>query len=118
MQEYLPYFQARSADIFMIDVPWMGFSQGKKVGDLAETFQFNVAPHNYYSHLSSFISASLCAVLPNIKIMEIDVDQVSWKDDLVTNVPEITDGYMKTPSGIGWGTNLNEDALKEHLWDK
>ena len=33
-------------------------------------------------------------------------------------VPEITDGYMKTPSGIGWGTNLNEDALKEHLWDK
>ena len=25
---------------------------------------------------------------------------------------------MKTPSGIGWGTDLNEDALKEHLWDK
>lgn len=116
MRDYLPYFENRAADIFMIDVPWMGFNQGKKVGDLAEVYQLNVAPHNYYSHLSSFISASLCGVLPNVRIMEIDVDQVSWKDDLVTNQPEIIDGYMSIPSGLGWGTDLNEDAVREHLW--
>ena len=51
----------------MVDVPWNGFSQSRKIGDLAEVYQLNVAPHNYYSHLASFISASLCAVLPNVR---------------------------------------------------
>ena len=79
MRDYLPYFQAKAADVYMIDVPWNGFSQAKKIGDLAESFQLNIAPHNYYSHLATFIGASLCAVLPNVHIMEIDVDDVPWK---------------------------------------
>jgi L-alanine-DL-glutamate epimerase-like enolase superfamily enzyme len=101
----------------MIDVPWMGFSQSKKVGDLAEVFQLNVAPHNYYSHLSTFISANLCAALPNVRIMETDVDCVPWRDDMFTKLPEIEKGYMRIPDGPGWGTDLNEEAIKERLWD-
>lgn len=117
MREYLPYFIQHAADVFMIDVPWLGFSQSKKVGDLAEVFQLNVAPHNYYSHLSSFISANLCAALPNVRIMEIDVDSVPWRDDMFTNLPKIEKGYMHIPDGPGWGTELNEEAIKERLWD-
>ena len=116
MHEYLPFFQHQAADFMMIDVPWNGFSQSKKVGDLAEVFQINVSPHNYYSHLSSFISASLCATLPNVRIMEIDIDDVPWKDELVTNVPEIVDGYMTVPTGPGWGTEINQDAVEQYLW--
>ena len=116
MHDYLPYFELHAADVFMIDVPWNGFSQSKKVGDLAEVYQLNMAPHNYYSHLSSFISASLCAVLPNVRIMEIDIDDVAWKDDLVTSPPEIIDGHMTIPTGLGWGTDLNEEEVKKHLW--
>ncbi len=118
MRGYLPYFLARSADVYMIDVPWNGFAQSKKVGDLAESHELNVAPHNFYSHLASYISASLCAVLANVRIMEIDVDDVPWKDDLVTKLPEIEDGRMKTPTGPGWGTDLNEDVAREHAWTR
>ena len=99
MKDYLPYFQLRAADVFMIDVPWNGFSQPKKVGDLAEVFQLNIAPHNYYSHLATLTSAALCEVLPNVRIMETDIDDVSRKDDLVTSVPKIVDGYMIVPTG-------------------
>lgn len=116
MRDYLPYFQARAADVFMIDVPWNGFSQAKKVGDLAEVFQLNVAPHNFYSHLATHISTSLCAVLPNVRIMEIDVDDVPWKDDLVTVQPVIEDGYITVPTGPGWGTELNEEVALAHAW--
>ena len=116
MRGYLPYFERHAADVFMVDVPWNGFSQSKKIGDLAEVFQLNIAPHNYYSHLSSFISASLCAVLPNVRMMEIDIDDVPWKDDLVTHLPEIDAGNMSIPAGPGWGTNLNEEVVKKHLW--
>ena len=118
MREFIPYFQARSADVFMIDVPWNGFAQSKKVGDLAEAYQLNVAPHNYYSHLSTCISASLCAVLPNVRIMEIDVDDVPWREDMVTSVPHIENGYLTIPSGPGWGIEMVEDVLRAHPWDK
>ena len=117
MREYLPYFERRAADVFMIDVPWNGFSQSKKIGDLAEAYQFNVAPHNYYSHLSTFISASLCAVLPNVRIMETDVDDVPWKDELTTSVPEIVDGHMAIPTAPGWSADLNEEVARSHPWD-
>ena len=118
MREFIPYFQARSADVFMIDVPWNGFAQSKKVGDLAEAYQLNVAPHNYYSHLATCISASLCAVLPNVRIMEIDVDDVPWREEMVTNVPHIENGYLTIPSGPGWGIEMVEEVLKAHPWDK
>jgi galactonate dehydratase len=96
-------FYMRAADVFMIDVPWNGFAQSKKIGYLAETYQFNVAPHNYYSHLSTFISASLCAVLPNVRIQEIDVDDVPWREEMVTIQPDIQKGHLKIPTGPGWG---------------
>lgn len=118
MREFLPYFKCRAADVFMVDVPWNGFSQSKKIGDLAQVFEFNLAPHNYYSHLSTFISASLCGVLPNVRIMETDVDALPLKDEIVTNVPEITNGYLKMPSGPGWGTDVIEEAARAHPWKK
>ena len=77
----------------------------------------HVAPHNYYSHLATFASASLCAVLPNVRIMEIDIDDVPWKDELTTAVPAIKNGYMTVPTGLGWGADLNEDVVRAHPWD-
>ena len=35
MRDYIPYFELHAADVFMIDVPWNGYSQSKKIGDLA-----------------------------------------------------------------------------------
>ena len=118
MREFIPYFQARAADVFMIDVPWNGFAQSKKVGDLAEAYQLNIAPHNYYSHLSTHISASLCAVLPNVRIMEIDVDDVPWREAMVTHLPKIENGHLTIPTGAGWGTAMVEDVLRAHPWEK
>jgi L-alanine-DL-glutamate epimerase-like enolase superfamily enzyme len=40
-----------------VDVIWNGFHQSKKIADMAETYELNCAPHNYYSHLATFIAA-------------------------------------------------------------
>jgi L-alanine-DL-glutamate epimerase-like enolase superfamily enzyme len=60
------------------------------------------------------MSAHLAAVIPNFAIMETDVDDVPWKDDLVTQAPTIKDGVMTVPQGPGWGTDVNEEALRAH----
>ena len=75
----------------------------RRSADLAETYELNVAPHNYYSHLSTLMSAHLCAVLPNVRIMEIDIDDVPWKDDLITEPLDIKDGYLQSPRAQAGG---------------
>ena len=100
----------------MVDVQWQGFSAARKVADLAETYELNMAPHNYNGHLSTFQSLNLCASLSNVQIMESDPDAVPVRDELFTALPEITDGHMKIPTAPGWGTELNEKAARTYAW--
>ena len=117
MDQYLPYLACQAADVYMIDIPWNGFAQAKKVGNLAEAFKVNVAPHNHYSHLSGSIAAQLCSVLPNVRIMEIDIDDVPWKDDLAGGfAPDIDGGYISVPTGPGWGIEIDEEVARAHAW--
>ena len=117
-RDFRPYFEASGMDVASVDVIWNGFHQAKKIADLAETFEVNCAPHNYYSHLATFISAQWCAAIPNARILEYDVDDVPWRDELVSNVPEISGGELRVPSGAGWGVELDEDVLRAHPWPR
>jgi galactonate dehydratase len=114
---FRPFFEAGAMDVASVDVIWNGFHQAKKIADLAETFEVNCAPHNYYSHLATFISAQWCAAIPNVRILEVDVDDVPWRETLTTGVPEIENGVLTIPSGPGWGVDVNEDVLREHPWN-
>jgi galactonate dehydratase len=117
-KQYRPFFELHAMDVAMIDVPWNGWIQSKRVADMAEAYEINVAPHNYYSHLSTLMSVQLCATLPNVWISEIDIDDVAWKDELVDRVPEIVDGHALVPSGPGWGATINEEVLRAHPWPR
>jgi L-alanine-DL-glutamate epimerase-like enolase superfamily enzyme len=46
--------------------------------------------------------------------MEIDIDDALWKDDIVTNPPEIINGDMTIPTALGWGIDLNEKEMAKH----
>jgi L-alanine-DL-glutamate epimerase-like enolase superfamily enzyme len=118
LRGYRPYFERHAMDVAMIDVPWNGFTQSKKVADLAESYELNIAPHNYYSHLSTLMSAHLCAAVPNVRIMEIDIDDVPWKDDLVSEPLDIKDGHLRIPTRPGWGADLNEREIAKHPWTR
>ena len=115
---FRPFLEAAAMDVASVDVIWNGFHQAKKIADLAETFEVNCAPHNYYSHLATFIAAQWCAAIPNARILEIDVDDVPWRDDLVTAIPAIEGGELRVPSGPGWGVDVVEDVLREHPWPR
>ncbi len=73
-----------------------------------------MAPHNFYGHLSTMISAHFAAAVPNLRIMETDIDRLPWDDELFTNVPVIEDGHLILSDAPGWGIEPNEDALAKH----
>ena len=117
-RQYRPFFEKHAMDVASIDIIWNGFIRSKQIADMAEVYEMNVTPHNYNGHLSTFISAQFCALIPNLRIMEYDVDDVPWRDELFTNLPKIKDGMMEVPKGPGWGTEVNEKVLREHPWPK
>jgi L-alanine-DL-glutamate epimerase-like enolase superfamily enzyme len=118
MRGYLPYLERHAMDICMIDLPWNGYIESRRIAALADVYEVMTAPHNYYSHLSTFMAAHLCAAVPNVKIMETDVDSVPWRDDLTTELPDIRNGYLCWPQKPGLGIELNEKEIAKHPWPK
>lgn len=116
IRQYRPYLEKHAMDIVSIDIIWNGFSQSRKISDAAELYEMNITPHNYNGHLSTFISAQFCALIPNLRIMEIDVDDVPWREELFTHPPQVENGYLRIPTGPGWGTGVNEQVILEHPW--
>jgi galactonate dehydratase len=117
-KEFRPYLERHSVDVALIDIVWNGIWQAKKIADIAEAYEINVATHGYQGPLAPFISAQFAAAIPNFKILEVDVEDVPWKYKLVTSIPKIKDGYMSVSKAPGWGVEVNESELKKHKWDQ
>jgi galactonate dehydratase len=111
---YRPFFEAQAADVAIIDAPWNGVAESLKIAAMADTYEVNVAPHNFYGHLCTLMNAHWCAVAPNFRIMEIDVDAVPWLDELYTVTPTIQDGHLRLTTTPGWGTEVDEAGVKAH----
>ena len=114
LRGFRPFLDARSYDVPIIDAVWNGVAQSMKIAAAAEAYETNIAPHNFYGHLSTMMNAHFVAALPNLRIMEIDIDQVPWRDALFTHAPEIVDGHLILPDRPGWGTEPDEDAVRAH----
>jgi len=114
LREFKPYFREQAMDVAIIDTPWNGVWQSMKIAAAAEAYEVNVAPHNFYGHLCSMMNAHFSAAVPNLRIMEIDIDRLAWDHELFTHVPDIQDGYLILPDRPGWGTEPNEEALRAH----
>jgi L-alanine-DL-glutamate epimerase-like enolase superfamily enzyme len=99
-------------DVAIIDTPWNGVWQSMKIAALADAHEVNVAPHNFYGHLCTMMNAHFAAAVPNLRIMEIDIDRLEWDDELFTVTPTIEDGHLIVPEGPGWGTEPNEKAIR------
>jgi len=117
LRQYIPFLDRMTMDTLKIDVQWQGFSQAKKVADLAEVYEVNIAPHNYNSHLSTFQSLNLAASVSNVRIMESDVDSAPWRDEITTSIPDIYNGFMVIPKDPGWGCDLDESAAIKYQYD-
>jgi L-alanine-DL-glutamate epimerase-like enolase superfamily enzyme len=113
-RQFRPYFENQAVDYAIIDVAWNGILESVKIAAMADAYEVNVAPHNFNGHLGSLISAHFCAAVPNFKVMEIDIDDIKWKDEIVTVPPVVEDGYLVLPKGPGWGAEVNEEFVRAH----
>ena len=111
---YRPFLEARSIDVAIVDPIWNGYVEAIKIAQLCETHEVNIAPHNYYGFLSDMVSANLAAVVPNLRVMEMDVDGVPWRPEFYTHAPIVENGELIVPDRPGWGTDIDERAVLAH----
>jgi galactonate dehydratase len=52
--------------------------------------------------------------VPNFRIMEIDIDGVPWRDEIVDTPAVFDKGDYILPKGPGWGVEVNEAGLRKH----
>lgn len=114
LREFKPFFREQAMDVAIIDTPWNGVWQSMKIAAAAEAYEVNVAPHNFYGHLCTMMNAHFSAAVPNLRIMEIDIDRIAWDQELFTVVPQIEAGHLVVPDTPGWGTEPNEEAIRAH----
>ena len=90
-----------------------GFSEARKIAAMAETWHLPVAPHDCTGPVALAAATHLSLNAPNAIIQEsVRAHHRTWYRDLVTQVPEITDGMITVPPGAGLGLDLAPDLAK------
>lgn len=99
------------AGVVMLDLSWCGgISEARKIAAMAETWHLPIAPHDCTGPVVLSASTHLALNAPNALIQEsVRAFYRTWYRDLVTTLPEITDGHISVPPGPGLGLELAPD---------
>lgn len=116
---FLDLLEHKAAHVIQPDITYCGgFLETKKISALAETYYVSVAPHNCDGPLKTIAGIHLAANIPNFLILETFQDyDVTWRKDLVPNMPPVKDGFYDVPSGPGWGIEVDEEVIAAHPED-
>jgi L-alanine-DL-glutamate epimerase-like enolase superfamily enzyme len=103
-----------AAGIVMLDISWCGgLSEARKIASMAETWHLPIAPHDCTGPVVLGASTHLSLNAPNALVQEsVRAFYKTWYRDLVTALPEVTNGMITVPPGPGLGMELNPELDK------
>ncbi|MHA1547501.1 MAG: mandelate racemase/muconate lactonizing enzyme family protein [Alphaproteobacteria bacterium] len=99
------------AGIVMLDISWCGgLSEARKIAAMAEAWHLPIAPHDCTGPVVLGASTHLSLNAPNALVQEsVRAFYHTWYRDLVTALPEVSDGMITVPPGPGLGMDLHPD---------
>jgi galactonate dehydratase len=100
--------ERRAAGVIIFDPAWAGgISEGKRIATMAEAYQLPIAPHDCSGPVEFAAVVHLSINAPNALVQEsVRAYYSGWYRELVTEVPEVKDGYIRPLTGPGLGTAL------------
>lgn len=112
--QFVPYFEDRSLQIIQPDLGNCGgFTEVKKICDMAHAYDVSVQPHICASPLSTTAALHLEAVLPNFVIHEHHiVNRVAYNMGLTTAEAQPEGGFFRVPNAPGLGNEISPQAFK------
>ncbi len=112
---FRPILENHVCDVIMPDITRCGGpSEMKRIATMAEAYGVLVAPHNPNGPLSTLASAHVCASIPNFFRCEFMVNDVPWRDQVISHPLDVRDGVLRLSDRPGLGVDLVEDELAKH----
>jgi L-alanine-DL-glutamate epimerase-like enolase superfamily enzyme len=89
--------------VVMADLCWTGgLTEGRKIAAMAETYHRPFAPHDCIGPVGFAAAVHMSFSQPNTLIQEsVRAFYKGWYNELVTNMPDIRDGYVYPMEGEG-----------------
>lgn len=117
--QFLDWFQDRGLDVAQPDILRTGITGGKKIIDLANTFNIPVALH-FGMSLGIGVAATwhVAAAMDNFLVQERQVRQAEVIGDMVQPLLEMRNGMLQVPQGPGLGVTLDEAAIEPHVVER
>ena len=93
----------------IMDIAWGGgLTEARKVAALADTYSIPFTGHDCTGPIALTASVHMTMHAPNVFIQEmVRAFYYGWYQDLVTELPPISNGRISAPQGPGLGTALN-----------
>ena len=116
-EEFIKLIDNRAVDIVHPDLATSGgLLETKKIGDYAEEKGVAMAMHFAGTPISFMANVHCAAATQNFIALEhhsVDLDY--WQDLVKMKTPMIENGFAIVPDTPGFGVDINEDVMKEHL---
>lgn len=95
-----------------------GFTQGRRIADLAAANHALLVPHAWKSGILVAASLHFAAVLPEIPFVEYTVAPSPLRRDLVRSDVAVAGGVASIPRRPGLGVDLNEEIVERYRTDR
>ena len=118
--EYRQLLEKQAVSIVQPDLCHCGgIFEARKIAAMSELYFGSVAPHNPLGPVSLAACLQLDACIPNFLVQEHpgNADRSDLGVGYVKEPFVIENGYIKVPSRPGLGVELDDDALKDKLYD-
>jgi galactonate dehydratase len=113
--EFREVLNRRAVSVLQPDVCHVGgITEMVKIASLADSHQIPLAPHNPLGPVATWANLHVDFATPNFLIQEIMRDDVPWRAQVVSAVPDIVNGYVKLPTAPGLGVEVDEKAAARH----
>ncbi|MEZ4710725.1 MAG: mandelate racemase/muconate lactonizing enzyme family protein [Caldilineaceae bacterium] len=107
--------ELQAADIIMPDLARTGgIMELKKIAAAAETCRVPIAPHNMVGPVCTIGSAHVCAATANFMILEYQLGDVEWIDELLDTPLQLEKGDIILSDKPGLGVRLNHAAVRKY----
>jgi galactonate dehydratase len=91
-----------------------GIAELRAIAVMAETCQVLVAPHNPLGPVATAAALQVAFSIPNFALLEMKVDDVPWRNQLLTRPLVPVDGYFERPAGPGLGIEVDWEVARAH----
>jgi L-alanine-DL-glutamate epimerase-like enolase superfamily enzyme len=114
---FKPYLQSEVFDIVQFDIATSGFTEGRRIADLAYVYNKPLAIHSWGSAISIMAGIHFSLTIPNSAFTEYCFMDHPLNELLFDNSKlEILNGYVEKPKTYGLGVKFNEKILQKYSY--